>query len=505
MGRIDRRKFIVKSTGVVAAAGLPAITTADLLAAPNPRQLGTCGPPPRKNAERQASAESMPPLPLPAVPMRRSEPKAEPAPPLMAAKLEYGTTQDWNTDPGDLDFLMRQVRSALGLWYGWKNLNINELVAMYKSDKRLKIPALYISGHDAFSFTPEQREAIRQYLLDGGTLFGDACCGRPEFAQSFRAEIRAMFPDRGLDPLEMDHPVYRAFYKYTTVNYIDYRNGTKNEYAAPPQILGMNLGCRTAILFTPADISCGWDDHTHTHGYRIFPGDAMRLGINLVSYIAAMRSLAETQAFTREIKQAPAAPRSQFVLAQVKHQGDWNPDPNSTYQLLRHLSGESSLAVSFDLKYVEATEAKIAPYPFLYMTGFRDPKLSTDELAALRRHLQAGGFLFINNCSGYNAFDRAIREMVRGMFPDQKMTALEKDHDLFKAFAPMADGRDRQSGQPRALELEGITIRKRTALVYSKNDMVTHLKQVSDPFGNGYDSETCKKLAVNLVAYALQS
>src|SRR5688572_4680475 len=42
------------------------------------RKLGTCGPPPRKNPERQTSAEAMPPLPLPAVPLRRSEPKAEP-------------------------------------------------------------------------------------------------------------------------------------------------------------------------------------------------------------------------------------------------------------------------------------------------------------------------------------------------------------------------------------------------------------------------------------------
>src|SRR5438445_12170465 len=96
------------------------------------RKLGTCGPPPRKNPQRQTSAESVPPLPLPATPLRRSEPKAEPAPPLMIAKLEYGTTQDWNTDPGDVDNLMRHVRSAVGLWYSWKQLGVNELVALWK-------------------------------------------------------------------------------------------------------------------------------------------------------------------------------------------------------------------------------------------------------------------------------------------------------------------------------------------------------------------------------------
>jgi hypothetical protein len=42
-------------------------------------------------------------------------------------------------------------------------------------------------------------------------------------------------------------------------------------------------------------------------------------------------------------------------------------------------------------------------------------------------------------------------------------------------------------------------------LVYSKNDAVTHLKLVSDPFGNGYDAETCRKVVTNVVSYAMQN
>src|SRR5580692_1189648 len=131
MEPIDRRKFIVQGATLAAAGMAPEIAEAQ--PKESTRQLGTCGPPPRRNPERQTSAESMPPLPLPAVPLRRSEPKAEPAPPLMIAKLEYGGTQDWNTDPGEADNLMRKVREALGLWYGWKTLSINEVVAAWKA------------------------------------------------------------------------------------------------------------------------------------------------------------------------------------------------------------------------------------------------------------------------------------------------------------------------------------------------------------------------------------
>src|SRR5262249_7918600 len=262
---------------------------------------GRGGRPPRQTPTGQTWGGGMPPLPLPAVPLRRSEPKAEPAPPLMVAKLEDGTTQDWSTDPGDVDNLMRHVRSALRLWYGWKPVNGNEVVATYQDKKQPLIPALYISGHEAFNFTDEQREALKLYLADGGTLIGDACCGRTEFAQSFRAEVRAMFPDRAFDRLDLDHALFRAFYKYSTVNYIKYDGVLKQEFQAAPQILGMNLGCRTAIIMSPDDLSCGWDEHTHPRGSRLLPGDAIRLGINLISYVAALRQLAEAQSTTREV------------------------------------------------------------------------------------------------------------------------------------------------------------------------------------------------------------
>jgi hypothetical protein len=504
MAKMNRRRFLTNSAAAAALAGVD-LGALSLGAAPAAgRALGTCGPPPRQNPTRQTSAEGNPPLPLPATPLRRSEPKAEPAPPLMIAKLEYGTTQDWNTDPGDVDNLMRHVQSAVGLWYGWRHMNINELVGLHKAGLQCKVPCLYISGHEAFTFTDDQRAAVRQYVLDGGTLLGDACCGRVEFTESFRAEVKKLFPQRAFDILERDHPIFRAFRKYDTVHV---RKSHQKEYTeGPPELLGTNIGARAGILLSPWDISCGWDEHVHDHGERLHPGDAVRLGINLISYIAALRQVAEVQSVTREITGKTDRPRHQFLLAQLRHQGDWNPDPNSTIQMLRHVAAASSLSVAYDLRYVDASDdVKLAPHPFLYMTGFRDPRFSAEELGGLRRHLQAGGFLFINNCSGYNAFDRHVRNVVSKLFPDQKLTSLPMTHGLFSSFYTIKDGKDRQSNEKREIELEGISIRNRLVVVYSKNDMVTHLKQVSDPFGNGYDAETCRKLALNVVAYALQN
>ena len=177
-------------------------------------------------------------------------------------------------------------------------------------------------------------------------------------------------------------------------------------------------------------------------------------------------------------------------------------------RVTQELGGKSANIVLEDAdlqKAVDAKETELAKYPFLYVTGFKDPRLNDDEMGALRRHLQAGGFLFVNNCSGYNAFDKHVRKMVAKLFPDQELKAVPKDDALFKSFHKITGGKDRQSGEPRAIELEGVRIKKRLVLVYSKNDVVTHLKMVSDPFGNGYDADTCRKVAVNVVAYAMQN
>ena len=514
-----RRRFS-STLGHMAWAGVTATIATVILgiaasALAEERKLGTIGPPPRKSPERQTAAEGMPPLPLPVVPLRRSEPKAEPEAPLFVGKLTYGTYQDYMPNPGDLDNLMRHVRYNLGLWYGQRLVTMEEVVAGYKAGKPCRIPMLYVTGYQPLELGDEERAALRDYLLSGGSLMGDAALGSPAFAQSFIEEVQRMFPQRPFDVLQVDHPVFRAFYPYANVHYFEVEKGWQQTSQGPPQLLGMNIGTRTAVILTPFDMTCGWDEFYAPDSslkvadaprtQALVPGDAIRLGLNVVAYVAALRQVADVEAVTREIQAPATRPRQEFVVAQLRHHGDWNPDPNSMYQWLRHLSNESSLAVCFDLKQVDADEAQLAAYPFVFMTGFRDPRLSDAEVDALRNHLGAGGFLLINNCSGYNEFDRHVRNLVARLFPDQELQPIGGDHALLQSFFAIDEVRDRVTAAPRPVDFEGITVKDRLVLVYSKNDMLGHLKQVSDPFGNGYDAESCRKLALNVVAYALQT
>ncbi len=479
------------------------------------RQLGTIGPPQRQTPQRQTSAESTPPLPLPATPMRRSEPKAEPKAPLFIARLVYGAEQDYMPNPGDIDNLLRHVRYQVDSWYADTTIKIDELVAMQREGKTYTVPILYMTGYEAFSFTPEQRTALQAYLVDGGTLLGTAALGSKQFTESFSKEIKTMFPDRRFDVLPLDHPILRAYYPYSNVHYFQASEGVNSKSEGPAVLLGLNIAARTAVIYSPYDMTCGWDEFYAPAAPRVgnvkpaatqavMPDDAIRLGVNIVSYVAADRRFAVAQADTREILGEQPQHRAAVTIGHLRHQGDWNADPNSIYQLIRLTHDRTSIPVAFDIKPVDANVEQLADTPLVLMTGMDDPGLSDNEVQALRRHLNAGGFLFINNTSGFSRFDRDARALVAAIYPDQKLVPVPADHGLIQGLYKLDSMRDFGTQAPREAQLEMVSVQGRAVIVYSPNDTLAMLKGIHDAYANAYDAESSRKMALNVLSYGMR-
>ena len=157
---LDRRAFVerVVRDGAMLTAGASAslVPTGDLLAASGPVN---CGPPPKANPLRRKGGESFAPLPLPVTPLRRTERKRPPAPPALVAKMALGKTRyrtvdgkrvayrDWMTDPADLDSLLHWLNEKLGIRYR----PIEGDFGHFSYDPR-EVPAMLLSGHEAFPF-----------------------------------------------------------------------------------------------------------------------------------------------------------------------------------------------------------------------------------------------------------------------------------------------------------------------------------------------------------------
>src|SRR5690606_25525998 len=100
-------------------------------------------------------------------------------------------------------------------------------------------PYIYITGHGNIRLTDAEVTALRSYLQAGGFLHADDNYGLDE---SFRREMRRVFPDRELVELPADHPIYRSFYQLNGLPKIHLHDGK------PAQGFGIFDGGRLVVF-----------------------------------------------------------------------------------------------------------------------------------------------------------------------------------------------------------------------------------------------------------------
>jgi hypothetical protein len=202
---------------------------------------------------------------------------------------------------------------------------------------------------------------------------------------------------------------------------------------------------------------------------------------------------------------------SPFIFAQVHYRGgDWNPHPSAPLELLKEVDRRTSIAVSFQRQTLTVTDPDLFSYPFLYLTGALDfMPFSAEEIATLRRFLSFGGFMLVNDASGYRGspFERRLREEVRRIFPDQPLERLPFDHAVFRSYYLVRLVAGRRLVSP---SLEGVTIDDWTPLIYCQNDLGgawerDHLGNWTQECLPGGESQRFQSfmLGVNVVMYAM--
>jgi hypothetical protein len=90
-------------------------------------------------------------------------------------------------------------------------VELGRQTALLKSDAAglQSSPVLGFNGHKPFRLTKEQREALREYVKQGGMIYADFT--GEKFDESFREEMRQIF-GQDLAPLGPGHAIYRSYY-----------------------------------------------------------------------------------------------------------------------------------------------------------------------------------------------------------------------------------------------------------------------------------------------------
>jgi Domain of unknown function (DUF4159) len=187
------------------------------------------------------------------------------------ARLKYNGGGDWYNGPSEVPNWLREFENRTG-------------VPTYKEEKVLTLmdehlrafPFLYMTGHGTVKLTPDERDALRAYLEDGGFLFANDDYGMDS---SFRAMMRDVFPDHPIEEIPNDHPIFHSFYDLPGLPKIHEHD------RRPPQAFGVTIEGRLVAFYVyETDIGDGLDDpdvHRDPPEKREL---AMKMAVNVLMY-----------------------------------------------------------------------------------------------------------------------------------------------------------------------------------------------------------------------------
>ena len=374
----------------------------------------------------------------------------------------------------------------------------------------LQAPVLLISGtQDLTSIQGKQVELLREYVNQGGFILAVQNCADTDFDAGIAALIQHMFPEGNVElkKLPPTHDIYRSEAVFA---------------ANPPELWGVDFGCRTAIVYAPFDHACRWQKWTKFEVQNRRPdvksqiAQSMNLGVNIIAY-ATNRELVSKLDRPPALAAGPAEAgrRSAIEIARLRHTGGWDTAPNA----LRHLQGsleKLGYQMAPTSPNVPATDETLRQYPIAYMHGRKNFEFTQDERNGLRGYLQNGGVLIADACCGSDQFDRSFRDMIAKTF-GKTLENIPITHELYNLpqlghdvrnvtrQIPIKQPSGALSNEPTVGEpvLEGIQINGRYVVIYSRYDISCALEQQNTNSCAGYSRLDAAKIAANMVIYAL--
>lgn len=131
------------------------------------------------------------------------------------------------------------------------------------------------SGENSFKLSEDERKNLRDYLMKGGFIISSPGCSDENWDRSFRAEIKAIFPDNELVKIPMNHLIFKTVREITRLT-------TKRKHTT--HLEGIFINGRLALVYTLDGVNearyakgcccCGGDEITQ----------ASDLNVNILTY-----------------------------------------------------------------------------------------------------------------------------------------------------------------------------------------------------------------------------
>lgn len=203
---------------------------------------------------------------------------------LQIARLRH--TGGWDTAPTAARNLLMALNQTVGLTAS------TEPAAVVPTDPSLlDYSMVTMHGRQRFTLTPEERDALKIYLLRGRVLFADACCGARAFDDSFRTMVQQLFPDQRMERIPVGDPLFTIEVGHDlrqvrrrVSEQIGQAAITSGTVAGEPYLEGLQIDGRWVIIYSKYDISCALERQASVACAGYVPEDAVKLAVNVVQY-----------------------------------------------------------------------------------------------------------------------------------------------------------------------------------------------------------------------------
>ena len=117
-----------------------------------------------------------------------------------------------------------------------------------------------------------------------------------------------------------------------------------------------------------------------------------------------------------------------IALLKYNGGGDWYANPTSLPNLIEFCNKNIGTNINPDPATVDVGSADLFNYPLVHLTGHGNIVFSESDVLNLRKYLEAGGFLHIDNNYGIEQY---VRREMKKVLPDQEFIELPFSHAIY--------------------------------------------------------------------------
>ncbi len=403
--------------------------------------------------------------------------------PVAFNKLDYspGVTDarkaTWNQRPRDIANLTRWLSRSLERDLRWQIVRSDSDLAGL-----LESPILYLAGDSAVEFKPEAKKLLKDYVEHGGMIVVNADVSKADFTRSITALGTDLFPGTEWRDLPDDHPIW------ANQNYK--REAMKGRVA----LRGLSNGVRELILLMPTgDPARAWQLRNPNQRTETWQTAA-----NVLSY-ATDKTRFYSRGYTWLAPTVAAKPNRSLTVAQLKYQGNWNPEPQALPQLAKYALAKKSI----DLKtaVIEAGQP-IEKVDLLVVSGTSEFTFDEAARKAIKAYVEKGGTILFETAGGMGAFATSAESELSTMFGAQNLKQLPATHAIFGTelkveYRPFNMSMIGNLGGP---SLRGVEQNGRVVALLSREDLSAGWLGVPTDGILGYAPDTARAMAANILA-----